>query len=287
MSLRERFSLTRRWLSLLKSAMRSPVKSPSDGNALRHFLLKPRIFDVISILLQWLDSRRLLAQSADLGDASPEGRAITHNLIQTQYKLATTTRRAEPIYQIATIPFRNLAHERLLMVGCRNILELYQAWLHGFSWRNILAIDLFSTNPKIQIMNAEDMTFPAGSFDVVTIVNTLAYCPNPLKVLGNAAHVLRPGGRLVFNYMFTGDLECFSPYAKIEVASSTAGLPVQTVHRALQGFGMRLFHYEGFEKVDRANNRGISHTLGYIKEPLSSIDPLEIAAVPAVAEARI
>ena len=67
-------------------------------------------------------------------------------------KIITTSRRFDIYYQFLKIPQRNLIDEKLLIVGPRNRAELLTAWLHGFKWRNIYAIDLFSTNKKIIVI---------------------------------------------------------------------------------------------------------------------------------------
>ncbi len=46
--------------------------------------------------------------------------------------------------------------------------------------------------------DAENLTFPAGSFDAVLINFGMLHFPNPEKALAGAAHVLKSGGRVAF-----------------------------------------------------------------------------------------
>jgi len=47
------------------------------------------------------------------------------------------------------------------------------------------------------VMDAEDMSFPDGSFDVVTAHLVVTTAPNPEAVLNEFARVLKPGGEII------------------------------------------------------------------------------------------
>ena len=51
-------------------------------------------------------------------------------------------------------------------------------------------------------MDAEDMKFPAGIFDVITAVQTAHHWSNPSAVLDQIHRVLKPGGRF---YLYEAD----------------------------------------------------------------------------------
>jgi len=89
------------------------------------------------------------------------------------------------------------------LVGPRTFFELYLAWLHGYSWKNIFAIDLYSTNPKIQVMNMEKMSFPANEFDAVMMGHVLPYSRIPEVVCKEVSRILKPGGRLVVDVVYS------------------------------------------------------------------------------------
>ena len=46
------------------------------------------------------------------------------------------------------------------------------AFLHGFQWKNMFAIDLFSVNKKIVVMNMEEMTWKNNYFENVVMAMT-------------------------------------------------------------------------------------------------------------------
>jgi len=185
-------------LNYLLRALLYPAGAPRNSTVFQHILRKPRVFDIISCLLQLRDHRRLLK----IHDASPKDEFYSkvkgYNAGITQQKVISTTRRAETLYQILSFPPRDLSKEKLLIVGPRNVQELFIAWLYGFTWKNILAIDLYSTNPKILVVNMERLTFRNESFDAVVMANTLAYARDTLQCLSEVSRVLKCGGRFVF-----------------------------------------------------------------------------------------
>ena len=169
--------------------------------------MKPIIFDLYSIILQLFDLRSVYNLELDnKNNKSTNAIALRHNLIEIQDKVITTTRRVELAYQIATTPWKNNKDSKLLIIGCRNIVELKQATFFGFSWKNIDGLDLFSTNKKIIKSNMEDMdSIPDETYDYVTMVNTLAYSDKPRSVLKEIYRVLKPNGKLIFNFSFPLD----------------------------------------------------------------------------------
>jgi ubiquinone/menaquinone biosynthesis C-methylase UbiE len=52
-------------------------------------------------------------------------------------------------------------------------------------------------NIRVERMNASDLPFGDGSFDVALLFEALYYLPDVPRFLGEAARVLRPGGRLL------------------------------------------------------------------------------------------
>ena len=49
------------------------------------------------------------------------------------------------------------------------------AWLYGFTWNNIFAIDLYNTHPKIKIMDMHNLDFKNEIFDCVIMAYTISY----------------------------------------------------------------------------------------------------------------
>lgn len=64
---------------------------------------------------------------------------------------------------------------RLLSIGPKNEGELLMYARYGFSWKNLIGVDLFSYSPKILAMDMHDMSFPDNSFDIVTSLWSIRY----------------------------------------------------------------------------------------------------------------
>ena len=58
--------------------------------------------------------------------------------------------------------------------------------------------DLSLTNvEKLEVMDAEHLSFPDASFDVVVANHVISTVPNPEAALGECARMLRPGGEMI------------------------------------------------------------------------------------------
>ena len=265
----------RRFMSFLKKAIVNPTPNPSDGRVFVRFLFKPVLYDIYALCVQVLDQRRvrrLPMPSAD--DQSDAAIAIRHNLQEIRNKYITTTRRVEVAYQIATTPMRSVENEKLLIIGCRNVMELHQARFAGFSWCNIQGLDLFSTNDKILTMNMEDMSgIEDSSYDVVTMINTLAYSSKPNVALLEVVRILKPGGRFVFNYgKLMEDKDIFSPFTGDLMVKGNR-IPAAEFVNFLQRNGAQLYFHESSDHLNAAGDRQVTHWFGFIKkEP--SVDPI-------------
>lgn len=239
-----------------------PIPEPT---IFRVLLRRRRIFDLVSFAMQstHLQAVEQVAAQAS-GDASALAAAHAANANRTTSKVITTTRRAEPIYRIAGTVGADLSKEQLLIVGPRNVQELLIAWLFGFSWANISAIDLYSTHPKIRVMDMHAMELPDASVDVVTMVNTLGYSDDIPRVIANVARVLKPGGRF-----------CFS-HAHFPNSTDFAGDLVsgREIVEACAAVGLQVFHHEIHPKINALGSRQLSHYFGMRKladDSLSSV----------------
>lgn len=238
-------------------AIASPAVVPLPPRSLaRSTLLRPRVFDLISAVLQIRDARRLLAIKERYGADDPYHRQVQdYNAGRTLGKLVTTSRGAEPLYRVATLLPRDVGSLDLLIVGPRNVQELLLAWLHGFTWRRIQAIDLYSSNPKILVMNMESMTFEDGSFDVVVMSNTLPYASDTFKCLSELKRVLRPEGQLVFG-------AAYDPGDTKWRGSAISG---EQILRMLRDLELDLYHYRPSDKVNALGRLQTSHFFGCVK----------------------
>jgi SAM-dependent methyltransferase len=193
---------------------RTYAQIPNNISLVRHVLLMPFIFETLSTILQMRDlRRRARIERTAITDPHLQ-KVVAYNAGMTRSGF-TRTRRTEKCYEELTYPYARLPYltsgqtdtqmvgkrledERLLIVGPRNVHELLAAWLYGYRWKNIHAVDLYSTNPKILQMNMNALGFKSESFDAVSVYSTLAYSKDIRATLTEIARVLKPTGRLVF-----------------------------------------------------------------------------------------
>jgi len=234
-----------------------PVPSP-----LRYLVSQRRIFDLVSLVMQvrWLGGVRQLA-AAEPGSDPHLAAVHNYNAGVTAGKIITSTRRPETIYRIAGLLARPLGRDRLLIVGPRNVQELLVAWIHGFAWRNVEAIDLYSTHPRIRTMDMHRLEYPDGSFGVVTMVNTLGYASDIPAVVAGVARILSPGGRF-----------CFS-HAHVPQSDTFAGdlVPIETVLNACRQAGLRTYFHQIEDKTNSRGLRQLSHYVGVEKATEATI----------------
>jgi len=244
-----------RALRYLARAVRHPEPGGPGPGILRYLLSRPRIFDVVSCVMQLRDARAL----ARIGDAPPgdsfHARVADYNAGVTLKKVITTTRRAEICYRVLGLPPRDLRRERLLIIGPRNVQELLIAWLQGYRWQHIEAIDLYSTNPKIRIMNMEAMTFPDESFDALVMSNTLAYARDTFQCLAETARVLKPSGRMVFG-------ATYFPRSEDWPGNHVSGTEIRAMLRKLS---LAVTFYQAFDKVNSLGGTQTAHLFGVQK----------------------
>jgi SAM-dependent methyltransferase len=229
-------------------AVRHPAESTGAG-WWRTCLRTPRVFDVVSCALQLRDVGRVMRiHEGGMGDVFHE-KVKVYNAGVTQRKVVTTTRRAEVLYQLLTVPGRDVRHERLLIVGPRNVQELFIAWLHGYRWSRIHAIDLYSTRKKISIMNMEATAFRDAAFDAIVMANTLAYAKDTFQCLTEMARLLKPAGRLAFG-------ATYFPAGTDWPGNLVSGADIREM---LKRLGFRLSSYHASDKINSLGGEQTAH----------------------------
>ena len=188
-------------LRVLAQSLRSPQPIPGDRGFLRTIVSRPIIFDLVSTVMQLRDLSRLkkIEKKPEYVDRHYD-HVHEYNAGVTTKKIVTRTRRAERLIPILGFPPRDLSQERILLIGPRNVHEILQAWLTGYRWKNIDAIDLYATTPKIQVMNMESMTFPDFTFDAIFASATLSYAKDVQQCVREYMRVLKIGGRAAFTH---------------------------------------------------------------------------------------
>jgi SAM-dependent methyltransferase len=253
---------------LVRAVLR-PAGRDTPVEALRSIAGLPRIFDLLSWWLQTADLRRLSAINRSYTVDDAHHRSVQdYNAGVTKSKVITTTRRAENLYRLLANRRRHVGKDRLLIVGPRNRAELLLAWVHGFSWSNTTAIDLYSVNPKIHVMNMEAMTWPAESFDAVTMANTLSYAADTRRAIGEVARILKPGGHFAFTATYDPGGE---RWKEDEVsAAQIAGM--------LHDAGFEVEAHVGVDKINSEKRRQTSHDFLARKIPAGEarLDPFQL-----------
>jgi len=183
-------------------------RSVSDVGLFRNICNGPRIFKIVARVLMfiWPHNPKKQQKSVDFEDN--KHLEYVHKYTVTQDEVQNTKgsgRRAERYYQIVSLPPRDMSKENVLIIGGKNVVELFIAWIYGFKWENIVGIDLFSLHPKIKIMDMESMSFADETFDNVTMANVYGYQLDPEKCIAEISRILRPGGKLCFNSVFSQD----------------------------------------------------------------------------------
>jgi SAM-dependent methyltransferase len=239
------------WLRHLALALLRPDPSARETGLLRTLLRRPPLFDLLSAFCQLKDARRQAAIGKTYAIGDEYHRDVQdYNAGRTVDKAVSRTRRAEPLFRILAETPGEPTREKLLLIGPRNVHELLLAWVHGWRWENITGIDLYSTNPKIKVMNMEAMTFADASFDAMLSSNTLAYAADTNAALSEMARVLKPGGRAVF-------AATYCPGEKRFLGNAVSG---EMILAMLRGLGLELFHHHA---RDKTNALGLPQTVHY------------------------
>ncbi len=255
----------------LYRAVAHPMRRARPVQPVRALLRLPLVFDVVSWGLQTRDLGRL-ARIREVYAVAKDGHhqgVHDYNAGVTLKRPIQSTRRAELYYELLALPPRDMSQEKVLIAGPRSVHELLIAWLHGFSWRNISGIDLYSTNPKIALMNMESMTFGDASFDAVAMANTLAYAKDTFAALKEVARVLKPGGRFAFGATFApGGAEEWP-------GNATTGAEI---HDMLRRLGFFVYFYLAADKTNSLGRRQTTHNFACLKpDPhVTPFDPLSL-----------
>ena len=93
---------------------------------------------------------------------------------------------------------------------------------------------------RVDVADAQQLPFGAGSFDTVLMFHTLTYTEAPLSALMECARVLRPGGKLCVLCLDAHQQpEVTAPYGELHQGFSTA-----SVSRLLEQAGLRVLSAE-------------------------------------------
>lgn len=226
-----------------------PEKRIGSSSTWKELLKLPIIFDLTSFLIQLRFVKNIININALEKKSIYIEDVINYNFSVTSSKLITRNRRAEIYYKVSSLIIPNLSNKKLLIIGPRNVQELYMAWIYGFSWNNIMGIDLYSSHKKIKVMDMHNIDFKDETFDCVVMSNTLAYANNTEKVINEVCRVLKPNG--VFSFGATYD-----PGDKRWAGSIVNG---ETIYNILKKEGMKIVFHLPIEKVNSLKRSQTAH----------------------------
>ncbi len=101
--------------------------------------------------------------------------------------------RIEPFVEVIKAKCLDLTPAaRILSIGPRNEVELEIFERNGF--KDVTAIDLWASSPRIRIMDMHALTFPDASFDLIFASHVFEHAWDFGRVARECVRVLRPGG---------------------------------------------------------------------------------------------
>jgi hypothetical protein len=129
---------------------------------------------------------------------------------------------------------------RLLCIGPRSEGEVLRAWAHGFSKKNITAVDLISYSPWIDVGDMHQLPYADDSFDMLMSGWVIAYSESPQQAAREMVRVVRPGGVVAVGveYREMTDEEIMAQCGYIPGASRR----IQSVEEILSYFGGAVDH---------------------------------------------
>ena len=90
---------------------------------------------------------------------------------------------------------------RVLTIGPRNEAEILLLRLYGFRRQHIVAVDLVSESPLIQLMDMHALALADGEFDLVYSAYTIAYSDDVPRACAEMLRVVRDGGLIALSFL--------------------------------------------------------------------------------------
>lgn len=87
--------------------------------------------------------------------------------------------------------------KRVLSIGPRSLFEVFSLCGIGFRPENISALDLFASDPFVDLGDMHAMPYGDSTFDLVTAGFVLAYSRTPEAAVAEILRVIKPGGFVV------------------------------------------------------------------------------------------
>ena len=119
---------------------------------------------------------------------------FNHNF---KYREENLQDRPNKCFRIIRAHNLNLSKSKLLIIGPRNFSELLLAFFHGFKWKNIFGLDLYSEHPKVRLANIENVQNYSYEHDVIVCSGVLNYVDKLSLAMKNLIKLSKNGGLVV------------------------------------------------------------------------------------------
>jgi SAM-dependent methyltransferase len=94
---------------------------------------------------------------------------------------------------------------KVLVIGCRNELDLLRLFSNGFSSKNIRGLDLIKYSPMVDCGDMHNLPYPDSVFDIVLCGWTLSYSRTPDLAAKEIERVTKPGGLIGVSVEYCSD----------------------------------------------------------------------------------
>jgi len=118
---------------------------------------------------------------------------LDHQLRKTLRQRASVAARTDVfVAKLRSVAPPQPDRRRVLCIGCRNAREL--DLLEAAGYGPVSGVDLFSSDPRIKVMDMHRLTFAADSFDIVYSCHSLEHSFDRSAAVAEILRVLRPRG---------------------------------------------------------------------------------------------
>jgi SAM-dependent methyltransferase len=170
-----------------------------------YLMLRPVVLSIRLRLRWWLFSllARLRGRPPIRHAVNANIEGFVHNRNQVLSFLEGHRNRTESLMNVLrSIQGVDLRSARVLCIGPRNEAEVLLLLAYGCKRNNVQAIDLFSYSPLIRLMDMNTLEYADDSFDIYYSSAVIKYSPDIRRTVAESLRVTRPGGVMVFGFMF-------------------------------------------------------------------------------------
>lgn len=111
-----------------------------------------------------------------------------------------------------------------LCIGPRSEGELLLLAGHGFKFKNITGIDLFSYSPKILVMDVHQMSFPDNFFDTIFAGWMFKYCYDLKKAVNEIIRVAKDGAIITCGFTRVNEEDDVDNYVNVHLSGGITEL---------------------------------------------------------------